>query len=182
MEHGVAMEEGRGPKRGPCANEGCKDPQTSGGQWSWLPPATELAGFDLREDRIGSTCPMHPSGGAGYCPRPDLMGQRQLHLLVPRRLTIGAEGALPPSNLSATTAAPPPPRPLQSLSPPPSSPSGRPRLRHRHRRHPLHRPRRGLLPLPLRPHFPLPPGIQGTYCHHRHCCHRLCCHLQPPLR
>ena len=48
MEHGVAMEEGRGPKRGPCANEGCKDPQTSGGQWSWLPPATELAGFDIR--------------------------------------------------------------------------------------------------------------------------------------
>ena len=49
------------------------------------------------------TCPSQQ--GAGHCPRSDLMGQRQLHLLVPRRLTIGAEGALPPSNLSATTAA-----------------------------------------------------------------------------
>ena len=48
----MAMEEGRGPKRGPCANEGCKDPQTSGGQWSWLPPATELAGFDIREGAV----------------------------------------------------------------------------------------------------------------------------------
>ena len=48
----VAMEEGRGPKRGPCANMGCKNPDTSGGQWNWLPPPTELAGFDLREDAV----------------------------------------------------------------------------------------------------------------------------------
>ena len=48
----VAMEEGRGPKRGPCANMGCKNPDTSGGQWNWLPPPTELAGLDLREDAV----------------------------------------------------------------------------------------------------------------------------------
>ena len=48
----VAMEEGRGPKRGPYANMGCKSPDTSGGQWNWLPPPTELAGFDLREDAV----------------------------------------------------------------------------------------------------------------------------------
>ena len=48
----VAMEEGRGPRCGPCANPGCKDPDTASGQWTWLPPATELAGLDLREDAV----------------------------------------------------------------------------------------------------------------------------------
>ena len=34
------------------------------------------------------------------------MGQRQLDLLVPQRLTIGADGAHPPSNLSGTCSLP----------------------------------------------------------------------------
>ena len=36
---------GRGPKRGPCAVVGCKDPSSSSGQWNWLPPDEELLGF-----------------------------------------------------------------------------------------------------------------------------------------
>ena len=59
----VAMEEGRGPKRGPCANMGCKNPDTSGGQWNWLPPATELAGFDVRE---GAVCRCNKRGCQDY--------------------------------------------------------------------------------------------------------------------
>jgi hypothetical protein len=46
------------------------------------------------------TCTCPSQQGAGHCPRLDLMGQRQLDLLVLRRLTIGAEGD-PPSNLPA---------------------------------------------------------------------------------
>ena len=60
----VAMEEGRGPKRGPCANKGCKDPGTSGGQWNWLPSrASELAGFDLRK---GAVCWCNKRGCRDY--------------------------------------------------------------------------------------------------------------------
>ena len=57
------MEEGRGAKRGPCANMGCKDPDTAGGQWNWLPPATELAGLDLRE---GAVCRCNKRGCQDY--------------------------------------------------------------------------------------------------------------------
>ena len=56
------------------------------------------------------TCPSQQ--GAGHCPRSDLMGQRQLDLLVLcRRLTIGADGAHPLSNPAPALAPPPPPSP-----------------------------------------------------------------------
>jgi len=38
---------------------GCKNPDTSGGQWNWLPPATELAGFNVRE---GAVCRCNKRG------------------------------------------------------------------------------------------------------------------------
>ena len=58
------MEEGpRGPRCGPCANPGCKDPDTASGQWTSLPPATELAGLDLRE---GAACRCNKRGCQAY--------------------------------------------------------------------------------------------------------------------
>ena len=57
------MEEGRGPRCGPCANPGCKDPDTASGQWTCLPPATELAGLDLRE---GAACRCNKRGCQAY--------------------------------------------------------------------------------------------------------------------
>tara|TARA_B100000767_G_scaffold196601_1_gene183619 strand:+ start:187 stop:855 length:669 start_codon:yes stop_codon:yes gene_type:complete len=59
----VAMEEGRGPRCGPCANPGCKAPDNASGQWTWLPPATELAGLDLRE---GAACRCNKRGCQAY--------------------------------------------------------------------------------------------------------------------
>ena len=37
----------RGPKRGPCAVVGCKDPESPSGQWNWLPPEEDLAGLEV---------------------------------------------------------------------------------------------------------------------------------------
>ena len=41
------MRGGRGPKRGPCAVVGCKDPESPSGQWNWLPPEEDLAGLEV---------------------------------------------------------------------------------------------------------------------------------------
>ena len=43
----TAMRGGRGPKRGPCAVVGCKDPESPSGQWNWLPPEEDLAGLEV---------------------------------------------------------------------------------------------------------------------------------------
>ena len=59
----VAMEEGRGPKRAPCANKGCKDPDTDGGQWNWLTSIKDLAAFDIRE---GAVCWCNKRGCREY--------------------------------------------------------------------------------------------------------------------
>ena len=45
----------RGPKRGPCAVVGCKDPESSSGQWNWLPPEEDLAGLEV-ELEPGAVC------------------------------------------------------------------------------------------------------------------------------
>ena len=64
MEHfAVAMEEGRGPKSAPCANKGCKDPDTDGGQWNWLTSIKDLAAFDIRE---GAVCWCNKRGCREY--------------------------------------------------------------------------------------------------------------------
>jgi hypothetical protein len=44
------MRGGRGPKRGPCAVVGCKDPESSSGQWNWLSPEEDLAGLEVELD------------------------------------------------------------------------------------------------------------------------------------
>ena len=49
------MRGGRGPKRGPCAVVGCKDPSFSSGQWNWLPPEEDLAGLEV-ELEPGAVC------------------------------------------------------------------------------------------------------------------------------
>ena len=51
----MAMRGGRGPKRGPCAVVGCKDPESSSGQWNWLPPEEDLAGLEV-ELQPGAVC------------------------------------------------------------------------------------------------------------------------------
>jgi hypothetical protein len=51
----VAMRGGRGPKRGPCAVIGCKDPESPAGQWNWLPPEEDLAGLEV-ELQPGAVC------------------------------------------------------------------------------------------------------------------------------
>ena len=50
----MAMEAGRS-KRGPCAVVGCTNPETSAGQWTWLPPAEALAQLEC-ELREGAVC------------------------------------------------------------------------------------------------------------------------------
>ena len=57
------MEEGRGPKRAPCANKGCKDPDTDGGLWNWLTSIKDLAAFDIRE---GAVCWCNKRGCREY--------------------------------------------------------------------------------------------------------------------
>ena len=57
------MEEGRGPKRAPCANKGCKDPDSDGGQWNWLSSIKDHAALDLRE---GAVCWCNKRGCREY--------------------------------------------------------------------------------------------------------------------
>ena len=119
----VAMEEGRGPKRGPCANMGCKNPDTSGGQWNWLPPPTELAGFDLREDAVcrcnKRACARSTSGErrGGSSRRPCSRAARMTRacrssIRSRRSRRYGASGALAPFLNQSR-----PPCPLPTLAP-----------------------------------------------------------------
>ena len=156
------------------------------GDIDWQRLAARLQG---RDERARDSEPLSP------LPRSDLIGQRQLHLLVPRRLTIGAEGALPPSNLSATTAAlatttiaiavaapvlavgsPSPPSPPSPPStPPPSSrppPSASPPPLPSSAWHPRHLlPPPPLLPPPVLPPSTAPSLTLRRRSHHRHRLH-----------
>ena len=155
------------------------------GDIDWQRLAARLQG---RDERARDSEPLSP------LPRSDLIGQRQLHLLVPRRLTIGAEGAHPPSNLSATTAAlattiaiavaasvlaagsPSPPSPPSPPStPPPSSrppPSASPPPLPSSAWHPRHLlPPPPLLPPPVLPPSTAPSLTLRRRSHHRHRLH-----------
>ena len=47
-----AMALERGPKRGPCANVGCPDPDNPSGRWNWLHSVKDLDDLDIREDAV----------------------------------------------------------------------------------------------------------------------------------
>ena len=68
------MAEERGPKRGPCANVGCPDPDNPTGQWNWLHSVKDLDDLDLREDAV---CWCNKRGCRAYIKKVDLEKERE---------------------------------------------------------------------------------------------------------
>ena len=64
----------RGPKRGPCANVGCPDPDNPSGQWNWLHSVKDLDDLDLREDAV---CWCNKRGCRAYIKKVDLEKERE---------------------------------------------------------------------------------------------------------